>query len=74
MPRYLGGNLRILFGGIARVGRLRWDCDVVEGEYERALFMTSIYDSHIYVEHHFMTKFLRSLLFIACVGVSFSSA
>ena len=36
---------------------------------KEALFVTSDYCSHIYVGHHFMTKFLRVVLFIACVGV-----
>ncbi len=34
-----------------------------------ALFLTSDYSSPTYADHSFMTKFLRSLLFIACLGM-----
>ena len=34
-----------------------------------ALFLTFNDCSHIYADHSFMTKFLRSLLFIGCLGI-----
>jgi VanZ like family len=36
---------------------------------KRALFLASDDCSHIYADHSFMTKFLRSLLFLGCLGI-----
>jgi hypothetical protein len=41
----------------------------LKANVKEALFVTCDSCSHIYADHSFMTKFLRSLLFIACVGI-----